>query len=181
MKSNVIDYLSGSFVDYAGITHNVVVAAVSVPMTNDEFDYKVSKLLDEDWIDDIATLTKALHIGIAVCNPEDTFNEETGKNKAVGRALGTAPVLFTSASGMINTPVVKALLQQELDFVCSNPDTIIPGYSESKARYEKKQEVNKQIAALDDKQKTVLDFLTSGDNGNIAALNELATYINRRK
>lgn len=184
----VIDYLVGEFTDYKGLVHKVVIASISEELpfyhshpTHEEEDYSVYHYTESKGQEDYATVRKALKLGVSVCNPGDSFNEEKGKKAAIARAKNSSPVLYSTKTGIINTPMVKALMQQELDFIYSNPEIIIPGYNDSKARYEYNQKMNAEIAGLSEDEKKCLEILTSSNTNQVDKLTKLATFVNNRK
>lgn len=184
----VIDTLTGEFKDYKGLIHKVVIATISEQLpyyrdhkTHEDEEYNVSHYTDSKGEDEYVTVRKSLKLGVSVCNPEDTFNEERGKKAAIARAKSSEPVLYSTKTGIINTPMVKALMQQELDFICANPETVIPGYNDSKARYEYNKEMQSKIDSLSDDEKKCLEVLTSSNTEQVDKLKDLAIFVNNRK
>lgn len=135
MKEHV-EVIKDSFEDFAGKTHHYVIAAVSV-LVYDSIGY-----LGDNGDISIEPMTKGLSLGISICNPEDEFNEELGVLKAVGRAKKSIPVIYTSKSGLINTKTVRALLEQESEFLKNNPEKFIKGYEDAKSRHERNIQAN---------------------------------------
>ena len=150
-----IETITSDFVDYKGEKHYFIIAAISknFPKTVEIADnnkvnrlaptfYEVNEYVEGYGSTDYSIpVTKGLHIGISVCNPVDKFNESIGKAKAIARARMSDPVLVVKNSGLINTKVVKALLEQESEYLKDNPELIIKGYKESKARYERNHQM----------------------------------------
>jgi hypothetical protein len=52
--------------------------------------------------------------------------------------------MYATQPGMINTPVVLALMRQEAEFIKSNPGRIIAGYNEKKIKFDRNQEIRRQ-------------------------------------
>lgn len=184
----VIDYLVGEFTDYKGLVHKVVIAAVSEELPyymndgkHENEEYSVSHYTESAGEEDYKTVRKALKLGVAICNPEDNFREEVGQKAAAGKAKSSEPVLYATKKGIINTTMVRALMQQELDYICNNPDVAIKGYSDSKKRYEYVQEMAAQIDSLSDVEKSCLEILTSSNTSQKDKLMKLATFVNNRK
>lgn len=184
----VIDSLTGEFTDYKGLIHKVVIAAVSEELpfyhshpTHEEEDYSVCHYTESRGEEDYVTLRKCLKLGVAICNPEDTFNEEKGKSTAVAKAKNSTPVLFTPKPGVISSTMVKALMKQELEFICSNPEVVIPGYNDSKKRYEYNRKMEAEINALSGDEKKCLEILTSSNTVQKDKLQKLAIFVNNRK
>lgn len=157
MKTERVVYRSGSFIDYAGNKRNYIVAALSqvlpedgyVIMNDEDLINFHSNDLDYDgkdvYVDYYRTIVpKSLSLGFAICNAGDTFNESIGKEIALGRARKKPQrQLFASNLGLINTKVVDAVLEQEMEYFESNPGTIITGYDHSKEQYLKNEKNNK--------------------------------------
>lgn len=184
----VTDYLVGEFTDYKGLVHKVVIAAVSEELpyyhnhpTHEDEEYFACHYTERQGEGDYTTLKKCLKLGFSVCNPEDTFNEEKGENAAIAKAKNTTPVLFAIKPGVINSTMVKALMKQELEFIYSNPEVVIPGYNDSKKRYEYNQKMNAEIEGLSEDEKKCLEILTSSNTYQVDKLTKLATFVNNRK
>ena len=71
-----------------------------------------------------------------MCSPDDTFNEELGKEIALGKALKRpSGVLYASKAGMINTDLVDALISQEMLYFENNPGAVLAGYDKAKETF----------------------------------------------
>lgn len=181
MKKEHIETFISEFVDYLGKTHKFVLAAISQELPNkvEDLDIDAQKECGSDsgdsvtfevncYVEDYGTidsgftiLTKTLKIGYSICNPSDTFNEEIGIKKAIARARQSVPVIYATSNGVINTPMVKALLQQEADYLKDNPENYIPGYAETKARFEKHVNKMKDFGNFSDFELKVYNELTT--------------------
>lgn len=188
MKQEVLNHLVGEFTDYKGLIHKIIVVVTVEVLpcyrnskTHENEEYSVAHYTESGGEEDYKIVCRALRLGIAICNPEDNFDEEKGKNSAVGRAMNSDPVLYAAKSGIVNTTLVNALLKQELEYVCANPDVIIPGYTESKKRYEYNQKMNAEIEGLSEDEKKCLEILTSSNTYQVDKLTKLATFVNNRK
>lgn len=151
MKEEHIDHIVGEFKDYKGEFHKFVIVALSQNLpnkVNDVAECLVEKYQDshvsyeiETYVEDygiwdyIGTVVKTVSLGISICNPTDEFDEEIGIKKALSRARKNSATLYSSNKGAINTPVVKALLQQEAKYLEENPGQFIKGYNESRDKY----------------------------------------------
>lgn len=145
-----IEILHDSFKDYKGDIHHFTIVALSSVLpkfseiSKEEVDYEVSVFREDYGFEGYyCTVVKELKLGIAICNPEDTFNKEIGVKKALARARANVPALVSTKLGTINSKMVKALLEQEADYLKNNPENFIKGYAESKARYFTNQEMEK--------------------------------------
>ena len=141
MKKEVIDHVVSSFVDFTGTTRKFIVAAVSTPI-------KDSALYDENFKE--ISAAKTLSIGFAICNANDTFDEELGLKIAVNKANSPKNKLrmYALYSGMINTTVVKALMEQEIKYFINNPDSHIPGYHEAESKYLQNKKDTEELEAI---------------------------------
>lgn len=146
MKERV-EYRIDSFTDYANIERKFIMAAVS-----QEVDAVItdSNAVQHDGV-------KRLSIGVAICNPEDEFNEEVGKTIALGKARkGNKHAFYSTDSGLINRGVVNALLDQEVAFFKQCPGKYIAG---SKEVYELDSRMVEVELNLNDKERECLDTL----------------------
>ena len=161
MKNNVIEYLVDSFVDFKGEEHKVIACAVSnTPDTLDDCELAIS-YVDGDYASyDLRQYEKRIvSVGYSICNPEDTYNEEKGKNIAYRKALKNLsnPVLCPLVNGIINKTLTKALLKQEVKFIKDNPERVIRGYNDSMARYEKRKKTLEEYNALSEEERNLVD------------------------
>lgn len=167
------DFFVDSFVDYQGIEHHFVVASLSqtLPKTEKEFfddtdtpdanvTHYVMSYTEYDSIES-AEVFKSLSLGISICNPEDEFNVEVGKAKALARAKCSVPVLYATKPGVINTTMVKALMKQEAEYLKNNPDAYIKGYSAAEKKYEQHQKDLDTLANLTDEQLQFYEYMST--------------------
>lgn len=162
MKSNVIEYLTDSFVDFKGVEHKFVACAVSgTPEPYEGMELAIS-YVDGDYasFDDGQYIQRVVSIGFSVCNPEDTFDEKKGKNIAYHKALSNLsnPILYSPVNGVINKTLVKALLKQECKFSKENPERIIRGYNESRDRYEKRKRTLEEYNSLNENERNIVNI-----------------------
>lgn len=174
----VYDYKFGAFIDYKGLKHHITLCALSqeLPIPEEiesvyrELDdgqeinnlpdiYGVSKYHLAYGEDACYDLVKSLSIGYSVCNPEDTYNEEYGKVKAKAVAEKAIPIIWSTQRGCISTKLVRALLENEMDYIINNPDQIIKGYSEAKDRFEKKSNAHLEYSQLEGGERVVARFM----------------------
>lgn len=126
MKRNKVAFVTDKFVDVNGVEHPFVICAVSQEIENAGVFHGT---IDYPEHFDEVPVVKALSLGYAICNSvEDTFDEKIGRSIAEGRALKYVDkVLFTTASGLINTTSVEAILKQESEFLKNNPELYVKG------------------------------------------------------
>ena len=149
MKEKIVTVVS-EFTDFKGIVHKFVVAAVSV---STDADVLIRVNEDEERGADIP---KAVKLGVAICNPIDTFDEEKGKMIAINKARDSYDyALYATKPGMINTAVVNSLISQEIAFIQNNPDRIIPGYLEEKVKFLERKKRQNAENALSEEEKVI--------------------------
>lgn len=172
MKKDVAMFEKGVIVDFAGVEHPFIVCALSTSaFQNEETSVELVSFDNANGAEiDNYTLPRAVFIGVAVCNPGnddnpgDTWDEEKGKMIALNKAKGfkadrveKAVALFATRAGLISEPLVKALLQKEVEHIKEDPECVIPGYNQMKLRYEKAQENKKFIDETPDNIKNLAD------------------------
>lgn len=147
MKVEKIEIRNGKFVDFTGAEREYTIAAISEVIeghcvVDDDDIYDIYDHLVE--IDDnydlvvpcVDNVVKKLSIGFAIRNPQDKYNEEIGKQIAIGKARKKpSRVMYANSLGIINTTVVNAVLEQECRFFELNPSSVITGYAEAERKY----------------------------------------------
>lgn len=178
MKKDIVMYKNGSFVDFQGVTRQFIVCALSTSQFNSQ-DVYLTIYDDDGIIQSELALTRAVFIGISVCNPQDEWNEEKGKMIALSKARGfkaSAPeksaAIFTARAGMISEPLVQALLTREVEHIKEDPECAIKGYNQMKARWEEKQEMAKYL------EETPEDLLEIGKKLATLEESDIARVIN---
>lgn len=173
MKEHV-EFITDSFTDYAGKVHQFVIAALSqnlpvrsgqlennpvesncVPVTHEVGIY-VEDYGTEDYL---GTVTKVVRLGVSICNPTDTFDEKVGALKAAARAHDAKPALYAANPGVINTKVVKALLEQEAEYLKNNPENFIAGYADMRDRYLTRQKMEAMKGQFSEVENQVVEGL----------------------
>jgi hypothetical protein len=173
-----IESIVDSFVDYAGKTHHFVIVAISEMLPSKDYEgysinYQVDEYTEGYGMIDIGIVTKVLKLGISMCNPIDTFNKEKGIRKAIARAKASVPALYVKEPGLINTRVVKALLEQEANYLKDNPEKFIDGYADMKARFL----TNKEMESLEKDFSDVEKEVVNGMQKNPKFLDRVMKYI----
>ena len=154
MKTKVVT-IESEFTDYRGKVHKFIVAAVS-----QEVDGYLDLYDESGNVEDTVAIIKAVKIGVAICNPNDEYDEDRGLRIAMGKAMkSTEYAMYSTVPGMINTAVVEALLKQEAQFIKDNPNRVIPGYLEEKAKYEHRQMIAQKIESLSEEEKVVYNAM----------------------
>ena len=129
MKTN---FHIDKFIDNKGIEREFIIAAVSLDVNKDDLGpIAVTFFGDPSFFTSVA---KVLCLGIAVKRPEDEFDEKLGMRIAEGKALkvltnpNKGKLITVSDSGLINTKMVQALLEQEALYFKRDPRSYIAGY-----------------------------------------------------
>lgn len=168
MKQDVAEFLTDSFIDFKGETHRVTLCALSQsPEATDGDDLMVA-WTDGDTVDDSADIFhevfRVVSLGMAICCPSDekVFSEEIGKRIAKNRAEKAVPKFVSLFPGVVNTTLIRAFLNQEMEYIKKNPEQFIIGYSEAKARYDKKVNLDKTIKNLTQDEAVAVELATKG-------------------
>ena len=121
--------IKGQFVDYRGETRDYTMVAVSIP-------FKDVAKFGPFGIYGSMPVEKILTIGVAVrCNRDK--DNGMGARIAYGKAVKNLDhTLMATHSGLINTTMVGALLQQEAAFFEKDPGMYLKGYDNDRRRYE---------------------------------------------
>lgn len=166
MKREICEYLVDSFVDYAGKKHHIVVCALSSSPAKRCYEKLSVSWLDDDWCandnENIYEVLRMVQLGVAICNPDDTFEIETGQRIAHNKAKCSDAVLFSTKPGVINKGLIQGLLSQEVAFIKGNPGIVIPGYHDQKARYEKKETEKTELTNINDVEGNVIQAIIDG-------------------
>ena len=165
-----VEVIKDSFTDYAGRVHHFVIAAVS-----DAFEVPPMVVVADGPMSasQIGTVKKRVRLGVAICNPEDAFDEKVGVLKATARAKNSEISLYSSATGQINTKLVRAFLEQEAEYLKNNPDKYIRGYSDSKERWLRNERMKEVGNNLTDVEKVIVE----GVQKDSKFLNNVTEYL----
>lgn len=169
MKQDITTYLIDSFVDFEGKEHKIVACALSqspepepgdrmmVGWVNSENELLTSELICDE-------VYRLVTVGIAICNPEDDFDEEKGKRLAYNKAanIETLPRIYTANKGVITSELVDTFLKQQVRFFKENPETLIRGYKEAEEAYNTTEQAKKDIENLTNEEKVVFDLAVKG-------------------
>ena len=170
MKQDIATYLVDSFIDYAGKEHKLVACALSQTPEDSAATLKVCWVDSEDKalssVNIYHDIYRLVTIGVAVCNPEDNFDEETGKKIAYNKAANIeyAPRIYTTNRGVITKELVDTFLKQQVQFIKENPEKVITGYLKAKADYEALESAKKEIANLSDEERVAFNLAVNGND-----------------
>lgn len=166
MKQNIVEYKVFSFIDFKGLEHKVVACAISntPEPIDDGYGELAISYIKYCYPETVQCVERIVSIGYSICNPEDTFDENKGKSIAYHKALNnlSKPILCSPVKGVINKTLVKALLDQEVKFVSENPERVIKGYNDSKARYEKRKKTEEEYNSLNENERNIVNMAVEG-------------------
>ena len=170
MKQDIAIYKVDSFTDFAGKERKFVACALSESPLNADLSLTVG------WVDSYNHLQtnqslchniyRIVTIGIAVCNPEDTFNEDKGKSIARNKAANMEglPRIYVDSKGIITQELVETFLNQQIQFFKEHPETVIIGYDEAKKKYEDSKKLELEVANLNAEEKHIFNLAIEGFN-----------------
>lgn len=167
-KSDVINYVVDSFINYKGVEQKFVLCVKTTECESAIFEFNEGEdFKNLDYAidnDDYYRGFRNLHVGVAICNPNDKFNEEIGKKIALGKAESSIPKLISTEPGIINNAVVQSLIQQEINYIKNNPGRFIPGYDEAVDKLKKKDKVISEIKNLNNDEAIIVEAALNGVN-----------------
>lgn len=168
-----IDFKLGTFKDFKGQYRLIIGCCISEP---------IEKGLVASWGGTQGTpLLRAVKVGIAVYNPTDDFSLEVGKKHARERAEKSQPILFTTTGSVISKEVSIALLDQAMANFAKNPESVIPCYKETAAKYAEIKKSEDFINSTDnDNVDTVLQMIKDGVDVK-ALVDKVSPYVNALK
>lgn len=166
MKQDIAVYLTDSFIDFSGKEHKIVACALSQsPQTP---DLKIGWVDENDHLDSTDAIYHNVYrmvtIGIAICNPEDNYDEEAGKRIAYNKAANveSLPRIYVTSKGIITRELVDAFLKQQVRFFKENPATFISGYEQAKERFLKIQATHAAVVNLTAEEQICFDMAVRG-------------------
>ena len=168
MKQDISIFVEDSFIDYKGREHKIVACALSQSPSDKDFKLMTGWIDTNGMLDSRSALCQNVYrmvtVAIAICNPEDEFDLEKGKQQAYNKAanIETLPRLYTSNKGVITKELVDAFIKQQINFFKENPETLIKGYKEAKEAYENIQKAKNTIDNFSEEEKTVFNLAIKG-------------------
>lgn len=168
MKKDIPEFLTDTFIDYKGETHQVVICALSQSPKESEGDTLMVVWTDGETVDESADIYhnvyRTVSLGIAICCPADKkiFSEEIGRKIALSRAETATPKFVSLVPGVVNTTLIKAFLKQEMEYIKKNPEQFIVGYEEAKNRYEKNINFKKAVSNLTEEEANIVQAAMNG-------------------
>lgn len=168
MKQDIAIYVVDSFTDFAGKEHKLVACALSQSPNNESHSLRLGWADSNNVLDSEDKLYydvyRMVTLGIAICNPSDTFDLEAGKRIAYNKAarIEGLPRLYATGKGVITQQLVDTFIQQQIQFVKENPASLIPGYKEAEAAYKAAQTAEKEISELNDQEKEIFNLAVKG-------------------
>ena len=174
-------YSYGSFNDYKGQEHKIIVCALSrranAGNTIETDPIVLYKDEEDDW-GQAYDVAKVLSFGVAICNPIDAYDKDHGEMIAYNKAKSDkAVVLLSSRGGFFNTATVSALLNNYVDYIQKDPGSVIAGYDEAKERFYVEQDLKNDVAKMTEEEKTKVTILANSAPENIAYAKKVIKYI----
>lgn len=127
--------------DFAGKEHNFIIAAIKVNI-KDKIKAKAELISPYNDIQDIFGYASiGIKTGLAICNPNDKFDDKCGVSKAIARANNSNIVLSMEYADQLTDSMVNLYLLQEAQYVKKYPERFIKGYKKAKEKYLKEKEI----------------------------------------
>ena len=142
-------FINDSFVDFAGKIHYFTVVATS---TNKKGTY----IVNEESGYCFPPVETEIHLGVSICNPEDSFDGYKGITKATKRADNSPAILYITKKCYGTNGLINALLKRETEYIKKNPGKYIKGYDEARIRYFKRKRMENIENNLSDLEKSVI-------------------------
>lgn len=166
----IVNYLTGSFVNYAGQTQQVIICAItSEPCC-------INRWVTDEVSDgfEFTPVKRQLNLGISIQNPNDSINEELGKKIAFGKATNSTPVMVSTIPGIITKEVVDAVMTKTLKYVQNSPENYIATYAKNKAKFDSNKQLLDKYNNLSEEDKKLVDILKTK---NIDELKEFSVRL----
>lgn len=174
----IVTYRYGSFNDYKGQEHKVIVCALSTRVNNMAVDVHVYEDEFDDYGVDIDTI-KTLSFGVSICNPIDEYSQKHGETIAYNRAkkYTECPLLVSNRAGFFNTFTVDAIANNYLEYIQKDPGSVIDGYDEAKRKFLKEQDLKKEVSKMTDADKAKIRTLANSTTEDIKYAKEIVKFI----
>lgn len=152
-EENVV-YGYDVLVDFKGDQHFITVCAVTRSI-------KENILIETAYYE--IPVKKIISLGVSICNPIDSNDTAKGRRIAYNKALeNLAPSVYVNCSGIASDEVVNTLIQQELNYVITNPNKFIKGYNDAWKRWEKRKRIREELESLSPDEKKVIELINNG-------------------
>lgn len=156
----IVSYVYGSFNDYKGVEHKIIVCGITTRYKNDEGPQVIT--YDENEFEYYIDVEKVLTIGVAICNPIDVYDSEKGETIAYSRAKSEESIIMTtSRPGMFNTETVMSILNNYLHFIEKDPGSVINGYDESVKKFKLRADLADDVNKMTEEQKQFIKKLAN--------------------
>ena len=177
----VVMYSYGSFNDYKGQEHKIVVCALSrranVKNSIEADPITIYKDSEDDW-GQMFDVAKVLSFGVSICNPIDAYDKDHGEMIAYNRAKSEdAPVLASNRAGFFNTSTVTAILNNYVDYIQKDPGSVIAGYDQAKEKFYAEQDLKNDVAKMTDADKAKVKILAASAPENIEYAKRVVKYL----
>lgn len=174
-------YGYGSFNDYKGQEHKIIVCALS-RRANVNNSIEVPPVTvyaneNDDWGIQ-SSVAKVLSFGVAICNPIDAYDKEHGEIIAYNRAKSEdAAVLTSSRAGFFNTTTVTAILNNYIDYIQKDPGSAIAGYDQAKEKFYEEQDLKNDVSKMTEDEKSKIKILATSAPENIEYAKKVIKFI----
>ena len=140
MKKEKVASIQKYFIDFEGNCRLFTIAAVSVISEGiTALDFTTLSIGSDDTVDIVGeSIDKKLLLGVSVQRKGDEEDRDLGLTIAIGKAKKDKTriaTLYSTDSGLINSKMVSALLEQEAEFFINNPGKYLKGYNKDKEKY----------------------------------------------
>lgn len=176
----IVTYRYGSFNDYKGQEHKVIVCALSACVDNKDIIDGVSIYdgeLDPYGVN--VDITKILSFGVSICNPADNYSKEHGEVIAYNRAkkYTKCPFLLSNHAGFFNTFTVDAIANNYLEYIQRDPGSIINGYDIAKQKFIEDQALKEEVSKMSKEDKDRMKIISKCTQEDIEYSKKIAKYI----
>lgn len=177
----VITYRYGSFNDYKGQEHKIIICAVSQKVNVGELEVSPIEIYKDptDVVGYAKNVSKILSFGVAICNPVDDYNPQQGEMIAYNRAkdYDTCPMIISNRAGFFNTVTVNAIINNYLEFIQNDPGSILKGYEAAKSKFFEEQDLKNDVSHMSEEEKTTVKILSEASPENIEYAKKVVKFL----
>ncbi len=160
----VAEFIEGTFIDYKGDEREYTICALSCPIEEGDDNASDAEV-------------KQLRLGIAVRRDGDEYVRGIGMTEAERKAKENPfTILRADTCGVINSTMVRAVLEQEAEFFENNPGKYLAAYRADAERYYFELELEEKRQSLSPRMKEVHDYLLTAPEWELEILSECLQY-----
>lgn len=165
----IVSYAFGSFTDFKGEEHGIVVCGVTYPANENDY-------IDID--EDLFNIAKVLKIGVAICNPKDQYTSQKGEAIAYNRAKSYKAIVMTSSRpGMFNTESVNAIIFDYLRYIERDPGSVIRGYDDACKRFKLESKLKEEASKMNDEDKQFIKKLAKVSKETLESAKKISKFL----